>query len=137
MDGIEADELASAARSYLASFALGDPDRIAEHVTEAFVNEHASALGSPCRGRDEYRRRLPGFLASMPGLRYDAGEPIVDGVRVAAPYDLYATATDPGGSTVPIHVRGVMLLRFEGALIAERLDVWDSLTYLRQAGLAP
>ena len=122
--------------SFLASFAAGDAGRIAAHVTEDFVNEHASALGTGCTGRAEYRRRLDGFLASMPGLRYDAGDPIVEGARVAVPYDLHARGTSPDGTDRPVHVRGVMLLRFEGALIAERLDVWDALTYLRQTGQA-
>lgn len=129
-------QLAERALSYLASFGGGDPDRIAAHVTDGFVNDHASALGAACAGREEYRRRLPGFLASMPGLRYEPGAPIVDGDRVAAPYELHATGTDPDGAVVPVRIRGVMLLRFDGALIAERLDVWDALTYLRQTGRA-
>jgi hypothetical protein len=128
--------LATRARAYLASFAEGDPDAIAALVTDGFVNDHASALGTGCVGRAEYARRLPGFLASMPGLRYEAGEPIVQGERVALPYVLHATGTTPAGDDVPVHVRGVMLLRFEGDLIAERLDVWDSLTFLRQTGRA-
>lgn len=120
--------------SYLDAFGRGDADAIAAHVSDGFVNDHASALGSGCVGREEYRRRLPGFLASMPGLRYSAGEPIVDGDRVAAPYVLRATGTTPDGAEAPVEIRGVMLLRFEGDLIAERLDVWDALTYLRQTG---
>lgn len=127
-------DLAERARSYLGAFAAGDPDAIAAHVAEGFVNDHASALGAGCTGRDEYRRRLPGFLASLPGLRYDPGEPLVDGDRVAAPYTLHATGTTPAGDEVPVEIRGVMLLRFEGELVAERLDVWDALTYLRQTG---
>ena len=125
-------DLAARARSYLASFATGDVERIADHVTDDFVNDHASALGSGCIGRDEYARRLPAFLASLPGLRYEPGVPIVDGQRVAAPYELRASGTTPDGVTVPVAIRGVMLLRFEGDRIAERLDVWDALTYLRQ-----
>ena len=54
-------------RSYLASFAGGDPAAVVAHVTEDFVNEHTAALGSGCVGRDEYAARVPGFLASMPG----------------------------------------------------------------------
>ena len=131
-----AESVRAAALAYLASFASGDADAIAARVSDDFVNDHASALGSGCRGRVEYRRRLPAFLASMPGLRYDAGEPIVDGARVALPYDLHAQGTMPDGSPVPVHVRGVMLLRVEHGLIAERLDVWDALTYLRQVGQA-
>jgi predicted ester cyclase len=121
-------------RAYLRSFEAADADVIAAFVTDGFVNDHASALGAGCVGRDEYRTRLPGFLASLPGLRYVAGEPIVDGDRVAAPYDLHARGTTPGGQPAPVHVRGVMLLRFDGDLVAERLDVWDALTYLRQTG---
>ena len=55
---------------------------------------------------------------------------------MAAPYDLHANARTPDDTEVPVHVRGVMLLRFDGDLIAERLDVWDALTYLRQTGQA-
>ena len=77
---------ADVARSYVESFASADPDVIAAHVADGFVNEHASALGSACRGRDEYRRRLPGFLASLPGLRYDVEQVIGDGPTVAVPY---------------------------------------------------
>ena len=131
-----AGDVRAIALSYLASFATRDADRITAHVSDDFVNDHASALGSGCVGRAEYRRRLPAFLASMPGLRYDAGEPIVDGARVAVPYDLHAQGTTPDGNTVPVHVRGVMLLRVERGLVAERLDVWDALTYLRQVGQA-
>jgi len=130
------ERLAERARSYLAAFAGGDPDAIAAHVTERFVNDHASALGDGCVGRDEYRRRLPDFLAAMPGLHYEPGEPIVDAPRLAMPYTLHADGTTPAGDRVPVIVRGVMLLRFDGELIAERLDVWDALTYLRQIGEA-
>jgi predicted ester cyclase len=129
------DEVATLTRSYLGAFASGDPDRIAAHVTEGFVNDHASALGSGCVGRDEYRRRLPGFLASMPHLRYEADEPIVDGDRVAAPYTLHADSK-VGDAPRRVTIRGVMLLRIEDGLIAERLDIWDALTYLRQTGQA-
>ncbi len=56
-------------RSYLASFATGDPAQVVAHVTDDFVNEHTAALGSGCEGKDEYARRVPNFLASMPQLR--------------------------------------------------------------------
>ena len=61
---------------------------------------------------------------------------IVDGERVAAPYTLHARATTKDGEPVAVEIRGVMLLHFDGALIASRLDVWDALTYLRQVGQA-
>jgi hypothetical protein len=55
------------ARAYLHSFATGDPDEVAAHVTDDFVNEHTAALSSSCNGKTEYRRRY-GFLGSR-GLR--------------------------------------------------------------------
>jgi ketosteroid isomerase-like protein len=120
------------ARSYLASFAGGDPDVIAGHVASGFVNEHASALGRRSEGVDEYRSRLPGFLASLPGLRYDVESVIAAGDRVAVEYRLTATS-----DSHPIDVRGVMVLDVDDGLITRRTDYWDSLTFLRQTGATP
>jgi ketosteroid isomerase-like protein len=116
-------------RAYLDSFAGGDPDLIAGHVDPAFVNEHASTLGRGSVGADEYRSRLPGFLASLPGLRYDVRSVIAEGDRVAVEYRL--TATSEGH---PIDVRGVMVVEVRDGLITHRTDYWDSLTYLHQTG---
>ena len=57
-------------QQYLDTFATADPDAVAALVTDDFVNEHLSELGSGCAGRDEYRRRLPGFLSTFAGARY-------------------------------------------------------------------
>ena len=118
---------ADVARSYVESFASGDPDVIAAHVADDFINEHASALGSGCRGRDEYRQRLPGFLASLPGLRYDVEQVIGEGPTVAVPYRL--TGTSDGH---PVDLRGVMLIDVADGAVARRVDYWDALTFLRQ-----
>lgn len=118
---------ADVCRSYLASFATGDPDAIAAHVTEGFVNEHTSALGSSCEGVEEYRRRLPGFLAAMPELRYEVEDVIADGDRVAVAYTL---RTRQHGRDIA--VRGMMRFRVVGDRIAHRVDYWDSQVYLAQ-----
>jgi ketosteroid isomerase-like protein len=122
---------ADVARSYLASFAARDPDAIAAHVAPEFVNDHASALGSPSEGRDEYRRRLPSFLERFPGLRYDVQQVVADGPAVAVAYVM--TATSDGH---PIEVRGMMLFDIAGSEIRARTDYWDALTFLRQTGVA-
>lgn len=122
-------EAASLARSYLESFAAGDPDAIAAHVSDGFVNEHTAALGSSCEGRAEYRRRLPGFLESMPELRYEIEDMILDaeGERLAVAYTLRARVNDRD-----ITVRGVMRMWVSHGLITRRTDYWDSKVFLDQ-----
>ena len=122
---------AEVCRAYLAAFATANPDAVTALVTDDFVNEHTAALGSGCVGKAEYASRVPGFLASMPGLRYYVEEVVADGPRVMAAYTLHTTVNDR-----PIAVRGVMRFRVEGELIAHRVDYWDSLVFKQQAGLA-
>jgi ketosteroid isomerase-like protein len=117
------------ARSYLSSFASGDADLVASHVSEDFINEHTSALGSSCEGRGEYRLRLPGFIASLPGLRYEVEDIVADGDRVVAAYLLTAEV-----SSRPIRIRGVMRMWVRDGLIARRVDYWDSKSFLDQVG---
>ena len=123
---------AATALAYLASFAGRDPEAIAAHVSADFVNEHASALGSGCTGREEYARRLPAFLEQFPGLAYEVERVIADGEEVAIAYRL--TATSDGQ---PVEVRGVMIFEVGDGLIRRRTDYWDSLGYLRQIGADP
>jgi predicted ester cyclase len=117
--------------AYLDSFATGDADVVASFVTADFVNEHTAALGSGCVGVDEYRRRLPAFLSSMPGLRYEVEDVVADDDRVWTAYTLRATVDERS-----IAVRGVMRFVVRGGRIAHRIDYWDSLVFQRQAGLA-
>ncbi len=116
---------------YLESFSTGNADAVAAFVTDDFVNEHTAALGSGCVGIEEYRRRLPGFLESMPGLRYEVEDVIFEGDRVSAAYTLRTVINER-----PIAVRGVMRFVVRHGLIAQRTDYWDSLVFQRQAGLA-
>ena len=118
-------------RSYLVSFATADPAAVVAHVTDDFVNEHTAALGDGSRGRGAYLARLPGFMAAMPGLRYEVEDVIADGARVAAAYTLHATV-----NSRPVAVRGMMRFEVRDGLIAKRVDYWDSLVFQRQAGLA-
>jgi predicted ester cyclase len=116
------------AEGYLGSFAGADPEDIASRVTVDFVNEHIAAIGRGCAGRDAYRDRLPGFLASFAGLRYDIEEIVVDGDRVVAAYVMRARWQ---GETA-IDVPGVQRLVVRDGLVARRVDYWDSLVFLLQ-----
>jgi predicted ester cyclase len=116
------------AEGYLGSFEGADPDDIASRVTADFVNEHVAAIGRGCVGRDAYRQRLPGFLASFAGLGYDIEEVVADGDRVVVAYTMRARWQ---GDT-PIDVRGVQRLLVADGLVARRVDYWDSLVFLLQ-----
>lgn len=117
------------ARSYLGAFAAADPDVIAAHVAEDFVNEHTAALGEGCVGRVAYRERLPGFLGSMPALTYEVEHLVADGEQVMVTYRMRAMWQ---GST-PIDIRGAQRLVVRNGLITHRTDYWDAATFLLQA----
>jgi steroid delta-isomerase-like uncharacterized protein len=121
--------------SYLASFATGDPDCVAAHVTDDFVNEHTAAIGRSSAGKEEYRTRLPGFLASMPGLRYEVDDVAAEGdVEAATVFAAYTLRCTVHGREIA--VRGVMRFEVRDGRIAKRTDWWDSKVFEQQAGLA-
>ncbi len=117
------------AEQYLAALSAADVDAIVELVTEDFVNEHTSELGTDLRGRATYAERLPGFLAQFAALHYEVVEAITEGDRVAVRYRM--TANFEGH---PLDLPGVMLFTIDAGLVARRTDVWDSMTFLRQTG---
>jgi len=119
----------SVARSFMASFEVGDPHDVAGHVSDDFVNEHTAALGSGCVSKAAYLERLPGFLADMVGLRYEVEDLIVDGDKAAVFYRM--TAQWQGKAR--FDVRGVQRLTVKDSLITHRVDYWDSAVFLTQA----
>jgi ketosteroid isomerase-like protein len=119
---------AEVAAGYLGSFSSGDPDEIAGWVTDDFVNEHTAALGTGCEGREAYRQRLPGFLRTFEGLRYDVDEIVSQGDRAVAAYTMRADFQEK-----PIVIRGVQRLEVRDDKIAHRIDYWDSLQFILQA----
>jgi steroid delta-isomerase-like uncharacterized protein len=119
------------ALAYVTAFATGDPDQIAAHVADDFWNEHTSALGRSSRGRDEYRQRLPGFLADFAGLRYDVEDVVAEDDRVVVAYTMRARWQEHD-----IALRGVFRLWVEDGLVTHRADYWDSADFLRQTGQA-
>lgn len=128
----EAADPAAVCVAYLAAFATGDAELVLAHVADGFVNEHTAALGEGSVGIDEYRGRLPQFLASMPELRYDIEDVVATGARVLIPYTLRARVNGR-----EIAVRGVMRFVVDSdGRIAHRVDYWDSEVFRRQAGVA-
>ena len=117
--------------SYLDAFSRGDPDEIAGLVAAGFHNEHLSSIASSCVGIDEYRRRLPNFLATFVDRNYAVLEVVEQGTEsqshVVVRYDF--TALYEG---MPIDIPGVMWFTVENGLIAKRTDVWDSGIFVAQ-----
>ena len=98
-------------------------------MSETFSNVHTSALGSPSKGKAQYRKRLGDFLQTFAGLTYEAEEILANGDRVAAAYVMRAEVDG-----TPIEIRGVMRFTVRDGLIERRTDYFDSLTFLRQTG---
>lgn len=117
------------ARGYLEALGGDDPDAVAELVAADFRNEHLSALGSNSEGRDEYRRRLPGFMGAFAGRRYTVEDVVSSGDTAAVRYRLSASAEG-----TEIDIPGIMWITVRDGLVEHRTDCWDSLTYLRQTG---
>lgn len=120
------------ARSYLEALAGDDPDSVAAHVADSFVNEHQSAIGAGCVGRAAYRERLPGFMASFPNRAYHVVATVADGSTVAVRYRFGADVGD-----TRIDIPGVMWFDVDDGLIVRRVDTWDSLTFFHQTGQQP
>ena len=119
--------------AYLRAFTGNDPDAIASLVAEGFRNEHHSALGSSCVGRDQYRRRLPHFLESFTDRRYTIDD-MVEAPRegetvVVVRYRFIADHVESGE---PVEIPGTMWFGVGGGEIHSRVDTWDSLTFQNQ-----
>lgn len=134
------DTAVDIAVGFMTAFAGGDPDVIAAMVTDDFRNEHLSELGTGCVGRDQYRARLDGFLATFVGATYaieTAGELLRPGDSLPSEHQVvvrYRFRAEFEGT--PIDIPGVMWLEVRAGSIARRIDLWDSLTFLRQTGQA-
>ncbi|WP_116996011.1 nuclear transport factor 2 family protein [Desertimonas flava] len=128
----EREAVAAVVTGYLAAFATGDPDRIASFVSEDFINEHSSALGSSLVGRDNYRQRLPTFLARFIGLRYDIEDLVIEGERAVAAYRMTFTYRDDDGREWPVSLPGVFRFTTSGGRITSRVDYWDGINFQNQ-----
>ena len=115
--------------SYLDSFATGDPEVVAGHVSDDFENIQVGVLGTGCKGKDTYRQRLTNFLADFSDLKYHVEALIVDGDEVAAPYRMTFKQKEQS-----FDIQGVMVITVRDGRIAVRRDYWDGLEYQRQAG---
>jgi hypothetical protein len=118
---------------YLDAFVDDDPAKITGFVAAEFRNEHLSALGSGSQGREEYARRLPGFLSTFTDRRY-AIEATVEQGRASETDIVVRYRFEATYDGHRINIPGVMWFGVDRGLITSRVDVWDSLTFLQQTG---
>lgn len=116
---------------YLRAFPRSDAGAIAGYVADGFRNEHLSSLGSSCVGRDEYRRRLPHFLAAFADRSYSI-EDVVEQERDASTDVVVRYLFRARYEDFDIEIPGVMWFTVHDGLITSRVDVWDSQTFLEQ-----
>ena len=134
MKAPEADPAATVS-AYLAALNRADVDAAASYVSEGFVNEHTSTLGSTVVGRETYRSRLQEFLAEFAGVHYEVEQSIVEGANVAVAYRMSAAWRQPeapASAARPFLIRGMFRFRVESGLIVHRVDYWDSADFQRQ-----
>ena len=115
------------ALSYMSAFSTGDPNAVADHVAEDFLNDQVGLIGDGCRGREAYRERLKGFLSTFQDLQYTPEKVVEEDGSVAIAYRM--TAIDQGR---PLDIRGVMMITIADGKVAVRSDYWDGLTYQKQ-----
>ncbi len=128
------------ATAYLTALGGDDTEAVARLVSDDFRNEHHSALGAGCVGRDEYARRLPGFFATFEHRRYTVVDTVVgtsptgtgDSIEVVVNYRFRA---EVDGSHIDIP--GMMWITVAGGRVTRRLDCWDSLIFFRQTSTTP
>jgi steroid delta-isomerase-like uncharacterized protein len=120
---------------YFRALNEGNADAVAACVAPAFLNEHTATLGANLRGRDAYRERLRGFLASFIDLHYEPEAMIIDGDRAAVPYTFSGRWRGSEGEYPegrPFSIRGIFTFRIADAELVHRVDYWDSAEFLRQ-----
>ncbi len=117
--------------AYLAALNAHDPDAASALVTEDFVNEHTALGSESLRGREQYRERLDGFLASMADLHYDVEDLVADGEKVVVAYRMSARYL-VDGERRPFSIRGVFRFRVRAGQVAHRVDYRDGLDFERQ-----
>jgi steroid delta-isomerase-like uncharacterized protein len=129
-------------RAYIDALNAHDADAICSFVSEGFFNEHTSVRGQSVRGRDEYRTRLSGFLASMLDLRYEIERVVASKNDVTVAYSMSALWVPDVGDAGsreprPFTIRGVFWFRVEDGKIAHRVDYRDGVDFEQQVGLRP
>ncbi|HWG75057.1 MAG TPA: nuclear transport factor 2 family protein [Acidimicrobiales bacterium] len=121
--------------AYLTALNAHDPDAVCALVADDFYNEHTGVRAESVRGRASYRNRLPAFLETFAGLRYDVEDVAVDPPRVVVAYRMSAEYAGGHDGARRFALRGVFWFEVRDALIVHRTDYHDGASFEHQVGL--
>ena len=126
-------------RDYYASWASGDPDRVAAFFAESATFEDLAfeAVFEGPEGVREFARLTYG---GVPDFRVTPLRIIIDGASAAAAWEMTGTHSGdlPGlpATGKPFRVRASSIVQVERTGIIEMVDYWNPVQFQRQVGLA-
>ena len=116
----------------------GQIDKIDELYAENYVDH---SFGPQPAGREQLKQFIAMFRAAFPDMVYDLQQMVAEGDRIASRDTVRATHTGDfmgiPATGKPVAVSAMHFLRFEGGKIAEHWGITDTMSLMRQLGLAP
>ena len=97
--------------------------------------------GLELRGLDQLREMIQGYLTAFPDLHMSVEQRVVEGNLISTRWTVTGTHDGPLGEIEAtgkkIDIAGQLIMRFEGAKIAEEWEVFDEMEMLKQIGASP
>jgi predicted ester cyclase len=134
------DNKAVVRRFYDEVMGAGRVEVLDEVMVEDFVDHGEALFGSP-RGRETLRRAVAGVHGILPGLHVELHDMVAEGDLVGVRGTMRCrhggTFLGVAGTGHELTWLGIAVFRLEGGKIAERWFNSDSISIVRQLGLAP
>jgi predicted ester cyclase len=133
------DNKAVVRRFYDEVMGAGRVEVLDEVMVEDFVDHGEALFGSP-RGRETLRRAVAGVHGILPGLHVELHDMVAEGDLVGVRGTMRCrhggTFLGVAGTGHELTWLGIAVFRLEGGKIAERWFNSDSISIVRQLGLA-
>ncbi len=114
-------------------------DLLSQLCTQDYAYHGPGAL--ELRGIDELREMIEGYLTAFSDLHMAVKHRVVEGNLISTHWNATGTHDGPLGDIEPtgrkVDISGQVIMRFEGARIAEEWEVFDEMEMLKQIGAIP
>ena len=114
-------------------------DLLSQFYTEDYAYHGPGGL--ELRGIDQLREMIEGYFTGFPDLHMEAEQTLAEGNLMSARWRATGTHDGPLGEIQPtgrkVDISGQIIMRFEGAKIAEEWEVFDEMEMLKQVGAIP